>query len=155
MSTPSNTPGTVNPAPNTPKKNPVKRFFQKVLIVFLLALVLAHPKILRQAEQLRFAIVIDSTVSMNAFTGELKDLAGQQLKELYKLAPEIEWLALSSDSAMPAVYRGKNFAEGSERPRRTFGRKATFHNRPQRVAIVQGDPDPFRPCRLQGHVRFR
>jgi len=41
MSTPSNTPGTVNPAPNTPKKNPVKRFFQKVLIVFLLALVLA------------------------------------------------------------------------------------------------------------------
>lgn len=82
------------------------QLWMQLLAVLLFTLMLARPMWLRQESRQSVAVVLDSSVSMRAFSGELLNELKNVTGELGRSAGKTEWWLLPSDSARPAMARG-------------------------------------------------
>ena len=83
----------------------------QLLCASLLTFLLLDPRWLRDTASRRAAIVIDASLSMDAFRSELARLVPAAMQELRSAAGPIEWIVLSSDSTKPPLYSGGDFAK--------------------------------------------
>ena len=86
----------------------------QLLAVLLLTWLLVQPRWLRTDSFQRVAVVLDSSVSMQAFQPGLADRLHRELGGLRRASATTEWRLLESDPARPTLYAGTGFREMCE-----------------------------------------
>lgn len=80
--------------------------WMQLLAAILAAWLLAQPRWLRRDSVQRVVLVLDSSISMAAFTRELERELDHRTAKLAHLAATTEWQLLESDPARPVLYAG-------------------------------------------------
>jgi hypothetical protein len=80
----------------------------QIAAIILLAWILAGPRWLRPDAFQSVTVVLDSSVSMEAFRPELRTALEKRLGELSHAARRTEWRLMESDPARPVLYAGAN-----------------------------------------------
>ncbi len=80
----------------------------QLLAVLLVTWLLVQPRWLRADSAQTIVLVLDSSVSMQAFRAELDAALPPQIERLKNAAARTEWIVLESDPARPTVYSGPN-----------------------------------------------
>jgi Aerotolerance regulator N-terminal len=86
-------------------------FWLQLLAVLLLAWVLVGPRYVRNDSVLRVAVVLDSSVSMQASRTATVTALATRLGAIEKLAARVEWVLLESDRERPTLYTGGDLGE--------------------------------------------
>ncbi len=76
--------------------------------VLLLTWLLVGPRWLRRDSSQRVVVVLDSSVSMQAFRDELGHALSTRLHTLARTAAQTEWRLIETDPARPTLYAGNN-----------------------------------------------
>lgn len=80
--------------------------WMQLLAALLLAWMLAEPRWIREDSRQTVVVVLDSSVSMNAFLPETKKLLEKKLAAWSRSAAHTEWHLLESDTRKPTLYAG-------------------------------------------------
>lgn len=86
------------------------QFWLQVLAVLWLALLLAQPRWLRRESVQTVAVVLDDSLSMQAFRDAALPEIAQALQQVRAGAAQTEWLLLRSDSLAPPLYQGRELS---------------------------------------------
>ncbi len=81
-------------------------FWLQILCVLLLTWLLLDPRWLQANAVQRIVLVLDSSISMQAFTDNLVARTSPRLHALASLAPRTYWTLLETDPARPTIYEG-------------------------------------------------
>lgn len=90
-------------------RNSVPLWLQ-LLAVLLLTWLLLQPRWLSPHSTMSTVVVLDSSVSMSAFRGELLDALPRRLAAISRTAAKTEWIVLESDTARGTLYAGAEMA---------------------------------------------
>jgi hypothetical protein len=82
----------------------------QIAAILLLTWILIEPRWLRSNSFQSVAVVLDSSVSMEAFRPELAAALSKRLAEVGRAARHTQWTLLESDSARPTLYSGEDLA---------------------------------------------
>ena len=85
-------------------------FWLQVLAVLLLAWMLSEPRWILGGTLQRVALVLDSSLSMEAFRAQILKGLASDTATLQRGASRTEWLLLESDVSRPPLYRGEDRA---------------------------------------------
>ena len=85
-------------------------FWLQILGVLILSWLLLDPRWLQTNAVQRVVLVLDSSISMRAFTGDIVARTGPRLRALAALAPHTYWTLLETDPSRPALYEGFDLA---------------------------------------------
>ena len=85
-------------------------FWLQILCVLLLTWVLVQPRWLQAGAVQRVVVVLDSSISLRAFTDQLVAKTGPRLESLAKLAPRTFYTLIETDPARPTLYEGFDLA---------------------------------------------
>lgn len=83
----------------------------QLLAVLLLAWLLSEPRWLRPDSAQTVAVVVDSSLSMRAFAGPLRERLPQRLRLLARSAEKTQWLLLESDPVASRLYAGSRLED--------------------------------------------
>ena len=86
-------------------------FWLQILCVLLLTWLLCEPRWLEANSVQRVVIVLDSSISMRAFTDDIVKRTTPRLHELATFAPHTYWTVLETDPTQPTLYEGSNLAD--------------------------------------------
>lgn len=81
-------------------------FWLQILCVLILTWLLLEPRWMRADAVQRVVIVLDSSLSMRAFTDDIVARTSPRLHALAALAPRTYWTLLETDSSRPTLYEG-------------------------------------------------
>jgi hypothetical protein len=81
-------------------------FWLQILCVLILTWILAEPRWLEANAVQRVILVLDSSLSMRAFSDDLVERTSPRLGQLASLAPRTYWTVLETDPARPMLYEG-------------------------------------------------
>jgi hypothetical protein len=81
-------------------------FWLQLLCVLVLAWLLAEPRWLETNHVQRVVLVLDSSISMRAFSDKLIARTSPRLAALASLAPRTYWTVLETDPTKPTLYEG-------------------------------------------------
>lgn len=85
-------------------------FWLQILCVLLLTWLLLEPRWLRADAVQRVVLVLDSSISMQAFKNDLVAKVSPRLHALASLAPRTYWTLLETDPQHPTLYEGLDLA---------------------------------------------
>ncbi len=85
----------------------------QLLAVLLIAWVLAQPRWMQPQSTQSVVVVLDSSLSMQAFRKELATLP-ERLQKIASGAARSEWIVLESDPAAPTLYHGEVLSQFAE-----------------------------------------
>jgi hypothetical protein len=85
-------------------------FWLQVLAILLLAWMLSEPRWVETGTLQRVALVMDSSLSMEAFRADIEQGLDRDTATLARGAARTEWVLLESDLARPSLYRGEDRA---------------------------------------------
>ncbi len=81
-------------------------FWLQILCVLILTWLLLEPHWLRADAVQRVVLVLDSSISMRAFTDDLVARTSPRLRALAALTPRTYWTLLETDPSRPTLYEG-------------------------------------------------
>jgi len=81
-------------------------FWLQMFCVVILTWVLLEPRWLEANAVQRVVVVLDSSISMRAFTDDLPERTSPRLRALALLAPHTYWTLLETDPERPTLYEG-------------------------------------------------
>lgn len=90
----------------------------RLLAVLALTWLLVQPRFIRPDSSQRIAVVLDSSLSMDASLKRLREALPARLARLTAFAARTEWVVTESDTRLPTVYHGDDFAALSAALRR-------------------------------------
>jgi hypothetical protein len=85
-------------------------FWLQILSVLVLTWLLLEPRWLEANAVQRVEVVLDSSISLRAFTGDITARVAPKLDALAALAPRTYWTLLETDPAKPTLYEGFDLA---------------------------------------------
>lgn len=83
-----------------------RAFWLQVLAVLLLAWLLAQPRLLEEDSSQQIALVLDSSISMDAFRTEIIMGLTHDSSRLQTAATTTEWTLMESNATRPPLYKG-------------------------------------------------
>ncbi|MBC2594408.1 hypothetical protein H5P28_09080 [Ruficoccus amylovorans] len=86
-------------------------FWLQVLAALLITWLLLQPRWIGEQTRQRIALVLDSSLSMDAFRPELLEALREQTQTLSGTAAQTDWLLMESDPRAPVLYRGEDRQE--------------------------------------------
>jgi hypothetical protein len=81
-------------------------FWLQILCVLILTWLLLEPRWLEANTVQRVELVLDSSISMRAFTPDIQSRVSAKLDALAALAPRTYWTLMETDSSKPTLYEG-------------------------------------------------
>ena len=85
-------------------------FWLQILCVLVLTWLLLDPRWLQASAVQRVVLVLDSSLSMRAFTGDLVARTSPRLRALAALTPRTYWTLIETDPSRPTLYEGVDLA---------------------------------------------
>jgi len=85
-------------------------FWLQILCVLIATWILLQPRWLQANAAQRVVVVLDSSISMRAFTGDIAARTSSRLRALAALTPRTDWTLLETDPAHPTLYEGNDLA---------------------------------------------
>jgi hypothetical protein len=82
--------------------------WMQLLAVLLLTWLLIEPRWIRPDSSQRIVVLLDSSVSMQAFRGPAIAALTPHLRELSKSASHTDWILMETDPAQPTLYSGRD-----------------------------------------------
>ena len=102
-------------------------FWLQILCVLILTWLLLDPRWLRAGAVQRIVLVLDSSISMRAFTDDLVARTSPRLHALAALAPRTYWTLLETDPSRPKLYEGFDLS-ALEKELRTWSPSLPAHD---------------------------
>ncbi|WOO39716.1 BatA domain-containing protein [Rubellicoccus peritrichatus] len=81
-------------------------FWMQILAALLLTWLLLQPRWIRDQSQQRIAMVLDSSLSMDAFMPSLIESLDEATQQLGRASEVTDWLLMESDETAPIIYHG-------------------------------------------------
>ena len=81
-------------------------FWLQIVSVLILSWLLLDPRWLEANSMQRVVLVLDSSISLRAFTGDIGERTTPRLRALESLAPHTYWTLLETDPSRPLLYEG-------------------------------------------------
>ena len=85
-------------------------FWLQIVSVLVVTWILIDPRWLQANAVQRVVIVLDSSISMRAFTGDIVSRTFAPLRAVAGLAPRTYWTVLETDPVQPTLYEGPDLA---------------------------------------------
>jgi len=102
-------------------------FWLQVLCILILTWLLLEPRWIRTNAVQRVVVVVDSSLSMEAFKSDLVERIASRLHSLTSLAPRTYWTLSDTDSSHPQLYEGFDLGEMEEKLR-TWSPSLPYHD---------------------------